>query len=133
MVRLVKENYIPFLAIVGVLAWAIPGGGHFVLKERKRAIIIFATVFVTLCIGLYVGSIGVIDPVGAQPWYYGQVAASPVVILLGYITAGGEYPVHGKPSEIGQIYTCVAGLLNLLFVVNAVYLAHIRYSEAGEG
>ena len=133
MVRLVKENYIAFLAIVGLIAWAIPGGGHFIVKERKRAAIIFATVSVTFVIGLYVGSIGAIDPVGAQPWYYGQVLASPLVIVFGYITAGGGYPVYGKPSEIGQIYTCIAGLLNLLFIVNAVYLAQIRCTEADGG
>ena len=52
---------------------------------------------------------------------------------LGRITAAGDYPVYGRPNEIGQIYTSITGLLNLLCIVNAVYWAHLRRTEhAGE-
>ena len=34
------------------------------------------------------------------------------------------YSVFGRANEMGQIYTSIAGLLNLLCIVNAVYLAH---------
>ena len=122
-----------FLSIVGLLSWLIPGAGYFLLKEKKRAIIIFVTIVLTFCTGLYVGSIGVIDPVGARPWYAAQIMNSPMVVLLGHLTAGGGYPVYGKPNEIGQIYTSIAGLLNLLCIVNAVYLAHLRRAETNGG
>ena len=128
-----KENHILFLSIVGLLSWLIPGAGYFLLKEKKRAIIIFVTIVLTFCTGLYVGSIGVIDPVGAKPWYAAQIMNSPMVALLGHLTAGGGYPVYGKPNEIGQIYTSIAGLLNLLCIVNAVYLAHLRRAETNGG
>ena len=133
MVRLSKENHVLFLLIVGLLGWLVPGAGHFLLKEKIRAIIIFATITLTFCTGLYVGSIGVIDPVAAKPWYLAQIMNSPMVAVLGHLTAGGGFPVYGKPNEIGQIYTSVAGLLNLLCIVNAVYLAHLqRTGPAGE-
>ena len=128
-----KENHILFLSIVGLLSWLIPGAGYFLLKEKKRAIIIFVTIVLTFCTGLYIGSIGVIDPVGARPWYAAQIMNSPMVALLGHLTAGGGYPVYGKPNEIGQIYTSIAGLLNLLCIVNAVYLAHLRRAETNGG
>ena len=127
-----KENHVLFLVIVGLSAWLVPGAGHFLLKEKKRAIIIFATIALTFCIGIYVGSIGVIDPVGAKSWYVAQVMNSPVVIVLGHWTAGG-YPVYGKPNEIGQIYTSIAGLLNLLCIINAIYLAHVGTTEPAGG
>jgi len=133
MVRLSKENHVLFLLIVGLLGWLVPGAGHFLLKEKIRAIIIFATITLTFCTGLYVGSIGVIDPIGAKPWYVAQIMNSPMVAVLGHLTAGGGFPVYGKPNEIGQIYTSVAGLLNLLCIVNAVYWAHLqRIEPAGE-
>ncbi len=47
-------------------------------------------------------------------------------IALGYITAGCGYQVYGKPNEIGQLYTSIAGLLNLLCIVNAIYLAYLN-------
>jgi len=128
MVRRSKENQTVFLITVGLLAWVVPGAGHLMLKEKIRSLIIFATIVLTFCIGLYVGSIAVIDPVGAKPWYLAQIMNSPMVAALGHLTASApaKYRVFGRPNEIGQIYTSIAGLLNLLCIINAVYLAHVR-------
>ena len=130
-----REKQTLFLLIVGLLAWLVPGAGHFVLKEKERSIIIFVTIVLTFCVGIYIGSIGVINLFGATPWYVvgAQIMNSPVVLVLGRMTTGGAYPVYGWPNEIGQIYTSIAGLLNLLCIINAVYLAHLRRAEpAGE-
>jgi hypothetical protein len=54
---------------------------------------------------------------------------SPMVAALGLLAKNGDYPVFGRPNEIGQIYTSIAGLLNLLCIVNAVYLAHLQKTE----
>ncbi len=124
-----KRNHTLFLLTVGLLAWLIPGAGHLLLKEKKRALIISATIVLTFCAGLYVGSIGIINPVGAKPWYVAQIINSPIVAVLGYVATTGDYPVFGRPNEIGQIYTTIAGLLNLLCIVNAVYLAHLRKTK----
>jgi hypothetical protein len=129
MARRSREAHILFLLIVGLVGWLVPGGGHVMLGKNKHAAVIFVTVALTLCIGLYIGSIGVINPVGAKPWYVAQVMNTPAVAALGQMTRGGGYPVYGRPSEIGQIYTSIAGLLNLLCIVNAVYLAHLRRIE----
>ena len=125
-----KEKHVLFLVIVGLLGWLVPGGGHLALKERKRAMIIFATLLLTFGIGIYVGSIGVVDPVNGAPWYIAQIINSPAVALLGHVTAGGGYPSYGRANEIGQIYTTTTGLLNLLCIINAVYLAHTREAMA---
>ncbi len=130
-----REKQTLFMLIVGLLAWLVPGAGHFVLKEKERSIIIFVTIMLTFCVGIYIGSIGVINLYGATPWYVvgAQVMNSPMVLVLGRMTDGGAYPVHGWPNEIGQIYTSTAGLLNLLCVVNAVYLAYLRGIEPARG
>lgn len=124
-----KENHALYLIVVGAMAWLVPGGGHYVLNEKRRAAVIFTMVTLTFLLGLYVGSIGVIDPVNAKPWYAAQVMNSPLVMVLGRIGAAGNYPVYGRANEIGQIYTSVAGLLNLLCIVNAIYVAHLRTVE----
>lgn len=118
-----------FLVIVAVLAWAVPGAGHFVIKERKRAVIIFITITLTFITGLYIGSLGVIDPVGAWPWYIGQMMTSPAVGMLGQIARTGQYTSYGKPADIGQIYTSIAGMLNLLCIISAVYMAYAGRGE----
>lgn len=128
-----KKTPTLFLLIVGLLAWLLPGAGHFLLREKNRSIIIFVTIVLTFCTGLYIGSIGIIDPVGAKAWYVAQTMNSPMVAVIGHLTAGGGYPVYGRPNEIGQIYTSITGLLNLLCIVNAVYLAHLRTAETAGG
>lgn len=134
MARYYKENSILFLFTVGLLAWLVPGAGHLLIKEKKRAIIIFITIALTFSTGLYIGSIGVID-LGEKVAFYVKVAQimnPPIVLVLGCHTAGGGYPVYGWPAEIGQVYTMTSGLLNLLCVVNAVYLAQLRKIKSEE-
>ncbi len=87
---------------------------------------ILVTILLTFLVGLFVGSVGVIDPINAKPWYAAQLMNSPAVFFLGQISASGHFPVYGRAGEIGQIYTSIAGLLNLLCIVNAVYTAHLR-------
>ena len=131
MARPSKENHVLLLLIVGLSSWLIPGAGYFLLKEKKRAIIIFTAVVLTFCAGLYVGSIGVVDAISGKmwSWYTAQIIASPIVAVIGHLTATGLYPVYGRPNEIGQIYTSIAGLLNLLCIINAVYLVYLRRVE----
>jgi len=130
--RQTRENPLPFLFLVGLAGWLVPGGGYFLLKETKRALVIFAMIVLTFGLGVYIGSIGVVDPIGARLWYLVQIMNSPLVAIIGRLTAGGGYPVFGRPNEMGQIYTSIAGLLNLLCIVNSVYLAHLRRTAPTE-
>lgn len=128
-----QENPLSFLFFVGLAGWFIPGGGYLLLKETRRAVIIFVTIILTFGLGLYIGSIGVVDPIGYRLWYLVQMISSPLVAIIGHQTAGGGYPVYGRPLEMGQICTSTAGLLNLLCIVNSVYMAYLRKTRLGEG
>jgi hypothetical protein len=127
--RKTEENPWPLMFLVGLAGWFLPGGGYLVLKEIRRALIIFVAVTATFAAGLYIGSIGVVDPIGYKLWYMVQMMSSPLVAIIGYHTQGGGFPVYGRPNEMGQIYTSTAGLLNLLCIVNAVYMAYIRKTQ----
>ncbi|NQV32097.1 MAG: hypothetical protein HQ515_05345 [Phycisphaeraceae bacterium] len=126
-----KDAYNPFTLVwVGAAAWAVPGAGYVVQGDHKRALVVCITIALTFCLGLYIGSIGVIDSVGAKPWYAAQLMNSPGVILIAqHVARTNSYPVYGRPAEIGQIYTSIAGLLNLLCIVNSVYMAHSRQTQ----
>ena len=113
-----------FLIVVALFGWAVPGGGYLLIKETKRAVIIFVVITATFLMGIYIGSIGVIDPVEAWPWYIGQIMTSPAVALLANLTETHGYKSYGRPCDVGQIYTAIAGALNLLCIVSAMYLAH---------
>jgi uncharacterized membrane protein YiaA len=120
---MLKPNQWLFLLFVGLAGWVIPGAGHLVIKEKKRAAIIFVTIIATFIMGLYVGSIGVVNPQIAKGWYFTQMMNSPIVAVLVDSTSRSGYHTYAWPNEIGQIYTSTSGLLNLLCIVNAVYMA----------
>ncbi|MBN2136297.1 MAG: hypothetical protein JW720_00675 [Sedimentisphaerales bacterium] len=124
-----KDTNLVLLLSVALLGWLIPGAGHFLIKERARGIIIFVAIVLTFAIGLYIGSVAVVNPVTGKIAYAAQIMNSPFVAVIGRITIDNHYEVFGKPNEIGQIYTSIAGLLNLLCIVNAVYLAHLRKTQ----
>lgn len=155
-------NGLIMLSVVGAAAWLVPGGGYFVLGEHRRAWVVLVTVGLTFLTGLYVGSMGVIDPISSRPWYVAQVMNSPAVVLIGRHVARRKmdadraidatrnqdlaarqqaleqakatvYRVYGRPGEVGQIYTSISGLLNLLCIVNAMYLVHTRHNHPPGG
>ena len=114
------------LVIITLAAWMVPGAGHFLLRERKRGIILFVVITSLFVTGLFVGSIGVVDK---GIWFYAQILYSPAVGIIANITKSGNYMVYGRPCDIGQIYTGIAGLLNLLCVLSAVYMAYCGRGE----
>jgi hypothetical protein len=112
-----------FLFLVAVAGWWIPGAGHWIIGQPKRAAIIFFSIAFAFTLGIWLGSIAVID--ASTPWYWAQMLNSPAVAYLAHLS-GSVYHLesYGKPREMGEIYTGITGLLNLLCVVNAVYTAH---------
>ena len=127
-----KIKNVTFYTIVGLLGWLIPGGGHFAINKKIHGLIIFFSVVITFTIGLYIGSLAVVDPASSKPWFAAQVMNSPAVFFLGHMSEIGEYSVYARPAEIGQIYTSIAGLLNLLCIVNAVYWAYLLKTGQSE-
>lgn len=113
-----------WLVIVGLVAWIVPGAGHVLIRERKRGIILFLVITGLFVTGLYVGSIGVVDWVTGRIWFYAQIMYSPAVGIIANITQNGDYPTYGRPCDIGQVYTGIAGLLNVLCIISAVYMAY---------
>lgn len=118
-----------WLLVVGLAAWIVPGAGHFLIREKKRAGIIFLVIVVLFTTGLYAGSIGVVNQVTGRIWFLAQILTSPAVGLLAQLTQNGQYPSYGRPCDIGQIYTCISGLLNLLCIISAVYMAYCGRGE----
>jgi hypothetical protein len=61
-----------------------------------------------------------------KPWFIGQALAGPVTLACNYIanTWGGGAPwSHARVYEIGTLYTAVAGMLNLMAILDCAYRA----------
>jgi hypothetical protein len=64
-----------------------------------------------------------------KPWYVGQILAGPITLVASRISlnaAAGPSPypkTKARLGEIGTLYTAVAGMLNLLAIIDAAHRA----------
>jgi len=123
-------------AIAAMLAWVLPGLGHWYLGHRQRAIIFFVTMSVTFWAGVAIGGVrSTITPRDNGPWIAAQLCVGPQSLLALYWSerlaeraireAGpGQKPTKYKASwpasNISVVYAGVAGLLNLLVIIDAL-------------
>ena len=119
------------MPIAGALAWLIPGAGHIYLGERARGLVYLVTITVTFWSGVAIGGVrGTVDPRERTLWFVAQVGtagnAAAAVALNNMTTPQperqGQKPVKGDwaSAEVGVHYTGVAGLLNLLVILDAI-------------
>ena len=113
-----------------VLAWLIPGAGHFYLGRRGRGLVVFACVVMSFVVGLLMhGPMFQVGPGGdllSRLIQYGG--------FLGDVSAGLPYFLsvwfgYSQPdqashtSDYGSKFLVCAGLLNILAMVDAYEIA----------
>lgn len=123
-------------AIAAFLAWVLPGLGHWYLGHKHRAIIFFVTTTVTFWAGVAIGGVrSTITPSENGPWIAAQLCAGPQSLLALYWsvkideqvrrsqnpeTELAKYRASWPASNISVVYAGVAGLLNLLVIIDAL-------------
>ena len=118
--------------VVGLLGWLVPGAGYIYLGQRRRGYIACLAIAGTFLVGVVLGGVGSIGPHYSKAWFVAQVLAGipalvPTVMNVGGIAdalglsgaAGGV----GKGIDLAQLYTGVAGLLNVLCVLDCLLRA----------
>ncbi len=120
--------------LAAVLAWLVPGAGHFYLGLRKRALLLFIAIELTFFIGLYVGTLRIVDPAQSMFWFVAQVLAG-LNTIIAHLWSTSSYAEATTPLvrdwsyHMAVLYTGIAGLLNLLAVFDTV----IRAGRANVG
>lgn len=121
--------------IAAVAAWLLPGLGHaLVLGEKRRGGILAASIGVLWLSGFIIGGISSFDHVDHPAWFLGQMLMAPSVgadMALQRLKQGHTVPLpdqnpayepaFGRVSEQGILYTALAGLLNLLAIMDVLY------------
>ncbi len=123
-----------------IAAWLLPGLGHYLLGQRRRGLILGLSIGGLWFAGLLIGGLAVIDFEEHPAWFLGQALTAPSLIveqvhemLLASSPAGPQPPLHaddptpafepsfGRTQEQGILYTALAGLLNLLCIIDVLY------------
>ncbi len=130
------------VSIAGFLAWLLPGLGHIVIGDRKRGIVILVTIAATFWSGVAIGGAGAtVDPENKKLWFMAQILAGGHT-LAGYglhrsvinslpPSDKPPYLAHWLSAEIAVHYTGVAGLLNILVILDAMSRAERLSSGNG--
>src|SRR3972149_583731 len=107
----------------GLLAWVFPGLGHVFLGRRGKGLVLMGSILALFVLGVLMDSrlqlhLGLEDPLALLFSAAQMGIGAPYVIarLLGY-EAGLVTP---PPYEYGNTFTAVAGLLNILVLLDAL-------------
>ncbi len=128
--------------VVALAGWLIPGAGYWLIGEKKRALTVGITIVAVFVVGILISGIrvveapdlgspgGVMQKILNRPWFIGQVLNGPMGIgaawvsdQLAHSTQYKTIEAKARLAEIGTLYTAVAGMLNLLTIIDASYRA----------
>ena len=106
-------------------AWAVPGGGHVWLGRRGKGTMLFVALTLMFAVGL--GLEGRLFPFDFTEPLVGLAAFANTGIGVPYIVAKaaglGTGEVRAVTYEYGNAFLIVAGLLNVLVIIDACDIA----------
>lgn len=109
-----------WLVLLCLASWAVPGAGHLWLGRRAKGLILLVALPLMFAIGLALH--GRIFPFDTRDPLVALAALADLGIGIPYFMAGtlgyGTGEVTAVTYEYGNTYLVVAGLLNLLVVVD---------------
>ncbi len=133
---------LPAPPLVALAAWLIPGSGYWLIGQRTRAVTIGMTIILLFGLGVLIAGIrcvqapnmaaqgSILSRVLDKPWFLGQVLTGPIGLgsawasdAAAHSTAYGKIESKSRIMEIGTLYTAVAGMLNLLAIIDSAHRA----------
>lgn len=132
-----------FNATAAVLAWVWPGLGHISLGHKRRGrLIMFGVLFLFLS-GVLIGGLDCVDREQDSLWFLAQSLCGPIAFVTDLLNP--SYPKHlpsnwemgylhgdeqvlgqlariglNKPNEMGTLFCALAGLMNLVVILDAM-------------
>lgn len=120
-------------------AWLLPGLGHYLLGLKQRGLILGIAIGLLWVAGCLIGGIGGFDH--HRWWFLGQMLVGPSVVVdqvhhrlrrqslpNGPLPARARFePPFGRTEEQGFLYTSLAGLLNLMAIIDVLYREPIEH------
>jgi len=113
------------LVLLGLASWAIPGAGHLWLGRRSKGLVFLIALPLMFALGLKIQ--GRLFPFDLSEPLVGLAAFADLGIGLIYFVANalgyGVGDVRAVTYEYGNAFLIVAGLLNLLVIIDACDIA----------
>jgi hypothetical protein len=113
------------LALVGIVAWLIPGAGHLLVGRRAKGLVFLAMLPLMFVIGLWLQGrlfpLEFSDPLVFLGAIANRGIGAPYVIAR--LMDAGAGAVTAASYEYGNTFLMTAGLLNFLVILDACDVA----------
>lgn len=116
--------------LAGLLAWLVPGLGHFYLRQHWRGTIFLAVITSTFWGGVAIGGVkSTVDATLHPAWFVAELCTASNAAVGLFLRSRLPELKPNKPSpyvatwpadDIGLVYCGVAGLLNVLVILDAI-------------
>jgi len=120
-----EETQTGWLVLLCLASWAIPGAGHLWLGRRSKGLIFLVALPMMFVMGIALH--GRLFPFDVSEWLVCLAAVADLGIGVPYFVSGalgyGAGEVRAVTYEYGNAFLIVAGLLNLLVVIDAYDVA----------
>lgn len=127
--------------VAAFCAWMLPGLGHWLIGQRARGAIFFVVITVTFWGGIAVGGVRTtVTPRENGAWIAAQLCVGAQALAALYWSNeratryADEIKASWPASNIAVVYAGVAGLLNLLVVIDVLArVESMRATAAARG
>jgi hypothetical protein len=121
-----------------LLAWLLPGAGHWYARQRGRAVLYGATIVATFLAGLWMGGLATVSVTGHKWAFLLQLFDGPLAVAAAIgshateaahqaaLTAGeaaAPGPAPSRLADLGFTFTLVSAAFNVLIMADAYWLA----------
>jgi hypothetical protein len=121
----VEERQAGALVLLCLAAWIIPGAGHLWLGRRAKGLIFLVAILLMFVIGL--AAQGRLFPFDFSDFFVPLMAVADISVGLPYFIAHafgwGAGDITAATYEYGNAFLIVAGLLNMLVIIDAYDIA----------
>jgi peptidoglycan/LPS O-acetylase OafA/YrhL len=121
----VERDMTTMAFVAPIVGWLIPGAGHFIQRRWLRGAILLVCIFAMFFLGLmmeghvYSPNTGdILDILG----FIGDIGAGGLYFLARSMD-WGQGAIHKAVADYGTKYIIVAGLLNIVCIVDAYHIA----------
>ncbi len=135
--------------MAAILAWLWPGLGHISHGELRRGLLIMFGVLFLFLGGVLIGGIDSVDRKDDRLWFLAQVLCGPIALVVDFTNQSklkglpddwvdryerGDAAVRtqltrkslGHVNEMGTLFSALAGLMNLVAILDALHPPHRR-------
>ena len=103
-----------------LLAWLVPGGGHYYMGRKAKGTYYFVLVTFTFVLGVTLARFLCVN-LDRFPWHYlGEIFYGGATLVTQVLTRDLKVETFNPLLDYGTLVTTVAGLLNVVVMVDFV-------------